>query len=94
MLGHSAITYLVGWKGVQASEQLVCGLIEKKRTWQEVINPLLRFFLHTQALNNQKWAAPLAITFQRFWRIILIISSALIFQTPPQSADCVWQLIN
>ncbi len=31
MLGHSAITYLVGWKGVQAGEQLFRGLVEEKK---------------------------------------------------------------
>ena len=94
MLGHSAITYLVEWKGVQASEQLFCGLVGKK-TWQEVINPFPRFFLHTQALNDQKMGCPFGHNISKFFRgLPLAVKAQCTYQTPPQSADCVWQLIN
>ena len=52
-IGHSAITYLVWWKGVQASEQLFCGLVGKRNLVEG--NPLPRFF--SSHPNNQKWAA-------------------------------------
>ena len=39
---HSEITYLVGWKGVQASEQLFCGLVGERNLAGG--NPLPRFF--------------------------------------------------
>ena len=41
------------------------GLSCWKRTWQEA-TLFQDSFLHTQALNDQKWAASLGITFQKF----------------------------